>query len=145
MQLAMVLMETMVKFEAWCSVNIHLALTPHLLLPSPTLPVSALQASVVAQTVLADNVAGLANGTITTTEFTAATSKEALQEAISAASLPGASILPEDQKDKSNAVALGVGLGVGLGVPVLAGAGFAFWYYKVRPAGGRSGLSQPMI
>lgn len=72
---------------------------------------------------------GLVNGTISTTQFTQNTSLQALQSAVSAATLPGE---PVTTKDKSNAVALGIGLGVGLGVPVLGAAGFAYWYYMVR-------------
>ena len=59
---------------------------------------------------LADNIQKLASGAITPDQFEAATSPDALQEAVAAATLPG----NEEPAKKSNkAVAVGVGVGVG--------------------------------
>jgi len=98
---------------------------------------------VVAQTLLADKITAYAAGNLTQAQFEAATTPQALDSAVSAASLPGAPVVPVK---KSNAVALGVGLGVGLGVPVVCGAVAAYWWFYVRAgAAASSGLAQPML
>lgn len=97
----------------------------------------------VGETVLASKVSALVSGQISVSQFQAATSPSALQNAAQQVTLPGA---PSEQR-KSNAVALGVGLGIGLGVPLIAGAGFAYWYLVVRKggSGAGSGLHEGML
>lgn len=82
-----------------------------------------------AQTVMADQVQGLVNGSISVQSFAAATSKEVVAKQINEAKLKGVLYVEEDSTEggapaanTSKKSALGVGLGVGLGLGLTVAA-----------------------
>eukprot|EP00887_Chlorella_sp_A99_P000124 scaffold16.g124.t1 len=105
------------------------------------------KAGMVASTKLAAAIQGLVNGTLTPAAFSAATSPATLAHDVQDAVLPGPldnTGLVAPQK-KSKAVAIGVGVGVGLGVPLVCGAAFAYYWFYVKPNGGRPSLKRPFM
>lgn len=83
-----------------------------------------------AQTLLVDQVQALANGTLSTEEFQAATATSNITQHIQEATLPGTLLAqadtptPDDGGD-SNALAIGLGVGLGVGIPALVAAAWA--------------------
>jgi hypothetical protein len=101
-------------------------------LPART-PLAALQ---VAQTVVAQAVESLVDGSITLEQFDDSTDTASVREAIEGASLEGV-LLPEGfeaPSDDSKALAIGLGVGLGVGIPLLAAAVYLAWAYHVGRA-----------
>lgn len=82
---------------------------------------------------------------LSVSDFSTATSPEALQNAVDTAVVPGTLTTGgTEEPKKSKAVAIGVGVGVGVGVPLVAAAGFAYWRFVWKPAQGTSALKTPL-